>query len=154
MLSIELGRQEFSASHRPKIFVQAVFAHFPEDHKGKCLLRFFIANGGDTDATVVGYMAYLYHQVDGIVFAPELDGETSFVFLNDTVLKPGARVEVLGTHLCDWITCGEGERLFAIGRVEYEGGDSARRITGFCREYFSKNAMWQKVPNDAYEYTY
>ena len=117
-------------------------------------MRFFIANGGDTDATVVGYMAYLYHQVDGIVFAPELDGETSFVFLNDTVLKPGARVEVLGTHLCDWITCGEGERLFAIGRVEYEGGDSARRITGFCREYFSKNAMWQKVPNDAYEYTY
>ena len=100
--------------------------HFPEDHVGDCRLRFFIANGGDTDATVIGYVAYLYNVEDGVVFAPEAVDETPFVYMTDVVLKPGARVEIIGSHLFKWATYKASEQTFALGRVEYEGADESR----------------------------
>ena len=126
---------------------------FPDGQKGKCQLSFFIANGGDTDAFVIGYVINLFWHQKGIVFAPEVE-ERQFIFHN-TIINPGARVEIIDTHFFPfkWEDFSK-IRLFAIGRVEYEGADQARRITGFCREYLNDSGMWQRVQNDAYEYTY
>jgi hypothetical protein len=136
--------------------------HFLTDGGWECRLRFSIANGGDTDATVIGYLANLYWQVEPRFFDPER-GEGRFNFLNNVTIKPGQRSEVNDTHLYniqgqDFSTDSRDairkERLFAIGRVEYEGADGTRRVTGFCREYDFVTRMWQTVKNDAYEYTY
>jgi hypothetical protein len=44
--SIKLGRQEFAATHRPKLFVQSITMNFLNDNSWECKLGFFIANGG------------------------------------------------------------------------------------------------------------
>ena len=152
--SIELGRQEFAATHRPKIFVQSITMNFLNDNSWECRLGFFIANGGDTDATVIGYVADPYWHEEPTFFAPE-SVEGQFNFLNDIIIPPGGRSEITSAHVFDIREPGFSRaNLFAIGRVEYRGTDQARRLTGFCREYINDTRMWQKVKNDAYEYTY
>jgi hypothetical protein len=152
--SIELGRQEFAATHRPKIFVQSITMNFLNDNNWECRLGFFIANGGDTDATVIGYVADPYWHEEPRFFAPE-SAEGQFNFLNDIIIPPGGRFEITSDHVFDIREPGFSRAiLFAIGRVEYRGADQARRLTGFCREYINHTRMWQTVQNDAYEYTY
>ena len=151
--SIKLGREEFAATHRPKIFVQSITPKFLNDNSWEFQLGFSIVNGGDTDATIIGYLANLYWHEDETFFAPEVEGQLNF--LHDVIVAPGRRAEIVGTHLYNIRKKGFSTEppVYVVGRVEYQGRDRVGRVTGFCRKYSTITRMWQKIEND-YEYTY
>jgi hypothetical protein len=149
-----LAQDEFTATHRPKIFVQSITTHFLSDNGWEYHLGFSIVNGGDTDATTIGYRANLYWHEAETFFAPEVEGQSTY--LHNVIVAPGQRFDIVGTHLYDLRKEGfSGEPpVYAVGIVEYQDRDGVGRVTGFCRKYSTDTRMWQKTEPVDYEYTY
>jgi len=152
--TINLARNEFNATHRPRIFVQSVARHWPDGERA-AQAHFWIANGGDSEATIMRYVVHIYGFVDGITFWPSIE-EPEPVILKDAHLKAGERMLICDSKMFPvaWAMSRQGIRVFIVGRVEYSGPDSSIHITGFCREYIEGESMWRRVDNSEYEYAY
>jgi hypothetical protein len=155
--SIELGRQEFAATHRPKIFVQSIFMQFPgKSRDNLATISFVCINGGDAMAVLKRYMVHIYIKGPGIVFAPEVE-EPFPISVDGFSLETGERGTVFDKNTFEVgnvLSNPAGFRLLAIGRVEYAGVDAITRITGFCREYNVATEKWEKTEYSEYEYAY
>ena len=167
--SIKLARDEFNATHRPKIFVHTVSV----TDQGSRTLRngqrhhtpargiITVANGGDASAFIIEWCAVIYYQSPDAAFTPGLDVEPVKYPKTDAAgISPG-RFEKLGhsqMHVIDdeWTTfVAEKGKMFFLGKITYQGADGIKRSTGFCRQYDPEDAgAWRPVKESEYEYAY
>lgn len=173
--SLALARDEFNATHRPKLFVNDVAVTdygrratlYPttepdKTEPGPARGIITVANGGDSVAFIIEWQAVVYYQASDAAFAPHLDtAEIQRPKPDAPGILPGT-FEYLGhsqRHIIDreweWFKTGAGHKMFFIGRVTYEGPDKIRRTTGFCRSYDKADqGRWQPTDYTEYEYGY
>jgi hypothetical protein len=152
-----LARQEFTATHRPKIIVYDVDVKLP----GEASLRhvhFRYVNAGDTDAFVTSIASRVlwtsksmvpaniefstHDAIDAPIHVPS--GNNGFAITPDTV---------------DFVTLvrsgrGGHDIAYCVGAIVYRDTNDIERRTGFCRRYDSERERWLKVEDADYEYAY
>lgn len=171
---IKLGRDEFIATHRPRIFVQTVsitengksVERYASEDRAKttpCEGIITVSNGGDSAAFIVEWQSIVYLQLSGAVFRPPLDvAAVQRPKPNSPGISPGVIESIKHFQVSptdrDWrqYQQGVGHRMFFIGRISYEGPDKIRRRTGFCREWDKAlgEGRWKTVKDSEYEYAY
>jgi len=173
--TLRLARDEFNATHRPKIFVQTVsvtndgesVGRYPAGNETRapepCEGIITVANGGDSPAFIIEWQSIVYLQLSGMPFKPPLDIAVPQRPKPDTPgISPGVIESMKHSQTKpvdqDWRTLrqGEGHRMFFIGRILYEGPDKVRRSTGFCREWDKAlgSGRWKPTDYSEYEYAY
>lgn len=171
---IKLASDEFSATHRPKIFVQTVVVtdkgqrssgryrgSIPQDIPKPARGIITVVNGGDSPAFLIEWRSAIYFQSTDAAFAPHLISESVQRPKPDAPgISPGEWQEILHEQIHavdrDWEEfVNEGGRMFFLGRITYEGADKIRRNTGFCREYDKvTEGRWKSVKDSEHEYSY
>lgn len=166
---IKLARDEFNATHRPKIFVQAVAV---TDKGSRTVLKGYgihnpakaiitIANGGDAPAFIIEWRAVIYYQGADAAFTPGLDvAPVQLPDENAAGISPGvfehlghSQVHAISDEWARFVN--EGGAMFFIGRITYQGADRIRRNTGFCRRYDPEDTgAWRIVKDSEYEFAY
>jgi hypothetical protein len=155
--SIDVARQEFAATHRPRIFAQSFLLKRGGGRGGTDSIDLTIINGGEADATILDYVIYPYRKTEEMVFLPGLVRPDPIALPPEAIVHPGEMFTIVadrhGTDLGSF-EYEAGTKIFAIGKITYRGGDGIVRITGFCREYFAGEGMWHRVPDSDQEYAY
>ncbi len=149
---IKLAREEFHATHRPRIITRSFEScRIDDTHYG---VNFTFVNVGDTDATIeeIGVCVsensdpgkviervtrqFPIHLVSGDKDRHCItDGRISF-----------ANMGKLGRYLQPDFT------LYVMGRIKYSDALGRRRETGFCRKFNAENGRWVRQSQSEYEY--
>jgi hypothetical protein len=154
--ALKLASDEFVATHRPKLFVQAVFANIWGAPPHETIIEFIVVNGGEAKAYPIKALGFSYIQGVNSIFDPKETAATP-VFPEGKDLEPGERITLkvqsasIKNDYNDFLA---GGRMFVLGRVEYAGKDGIVRVTGFCREYSRETGAYSPVPNSEHEYAY
>jgi len=155
--SIDLGRDEFNATHRPKIIVHT-FEVSLDAGTGYIGAIYTYVNAGESDATI--------KEIGGIMFMS--DGLRAGIQITmkplKKVLKVGERTtrsidsEILNSNVTiASMRTGRGQpsrRLMCIGCIRYADAKGVKRETGFCRTYDAVSSTWLREQNSDYEYSY
>lgn len=174
--ALRLARDEFNATHRPKIYVQTISITERGETPGRyaggdrikeeakpCEGIITVANGGDSAAFLVQWQSVVYLQTSGNAFTPPLDlAPVQRPNPNAPGISPGVIESMKHFQVRpvdrDWQAYqqGAGHKIFFIGRIIYEGPDKIRRTTGFCREW--DNALgagrWKPTNYSEFEFAY
>ena len=159
--TIDLARDEFSATHRPRLFVQSVIVRSygrGEPNETPARMIFHMINGGDARCRLLDWEATIYFQTDEAMFQPKFGATLYNTDKEKYVLAPGeaGTLEVEQRH--DSLGVGQFDvglaRLFVLGRLTYQGDDGISRAPGFCREYSRDDGMWHIMKDSEYEYAY
>jgi hypothetical protein len=165
---VRLARDEFIATHRPKIIVHAVEISRDDGGEGaeeKIGASVIYFNVGDTPAQIVAINAKISRYR-----LPLQSGLGVGIGIRLTPLPvPKDRI-VGGPHFIAIFSAHtfENERFvlkaaqdngrdgacMCIGQIVYEDGRGVRRETGFCRRLDVKDERWTKIDNPEYEYAY
>lgn len=155
---IQLARDEFNATHRPKIIVRGFFMMKPDLPPGEPVRFGFVAhNIGETPGTIVEIStAATVLQADDQV--PQNSGIPGPKTLNLTLASGQHEVLPTGDGYTitdsDAIEIGAGNSvLLCVGVVIYVDGAKIRRQTGFSRRYRPRGRVWDIVESE-YEYAY
>jgi hypothetical protein len=156
--ALRLARDEFNATHRPRVFVQSVLIASSGRGNLEPRIDFMIANGGDGKAVMLSYQVLGYGKSNDAAFDPAGRQPETMPF-NNFVLGSGQECLVCGKckdFELEWnsFTTAMDDRFFVIGQVKYRGDDNIERSTGFCREYNRNIGMWGRVKDSEYEYNY
>ncbi|MFZ6767520.1 hypothetical protein ACO0LM_10575 [Undibacterium sp. Di26W] len=142
--SVKLARDEFIASHRPKLILRD--ATSKQDMGAPIFVRYIIANIGESDATIVTG-ALSVHFFKGYQFGPdnlpELNNGDSNI--DPLVIKAGEQYSLQYNASIGWASnndtgtiFSEGEYgLFFSGQIVYADSRGTQRRTGFRRKYIS-----------------
>lgn len=159
---IKLGRDEFNATHRPRMLVQRVritdfgSVTFDEDPAKLCVI---LVNAGESDAFVTEWRASLYIQKDCTPFNP-IFPKTNFTVTRREFnfwFEPGQfeKADTTDKPLTEIAACREGKAvIYMIGYINYIGRDGIKRNTGFCRRYRTDTGQWVTEKDSEYEYAY
>jgi hypothetical protein len=157
---IRLSRDEFNATHRPRLIVQTakLISAGDENRTDDAIIDFHVVNAGETVAKIVRLVAIGYIQGEDHAFVPLLEHGTKRE-PDNLVLEAGKGVLIrangqnISHEYASVIDSGVG-RIFVLGRVEYRGPDNVLRNSGFCREYSRDTGMWHALKDSEYEYVY
>lgn len=138
--SLELGRQEFISTHRPRLRIRNIAGPFPADD-GTVRFKVVIANVGETSARLVGDWFSVF-EVHG------KKQEHDFAMRENTLtgsLDPGKDILMQSGnyYVLEYQTRGvwdprDDVPVIVMGFVSYldEGGEfTVKRITGYARDY-------------------
>jgi hypothetical protein len=156
--SIQLAREEFVATHRPRIFVwQVDFSDGSPTESEPITVAFRYVNGGDSTAYIheigvrlIPLEAPLLRS--GISFKPEFieppitleSGSFEFKYLAPVdPSNPLITNALSGVH-----------KLICVGYIVYKDGAGTIRHTGFCRQYDPSSKRWHNMDDAQYEYAY
>lgn len=136
--SIDLARQEFIATHRPKIIVRFIQGPFNEPEDGRQFAWLTLVNVGETRGTIVGLGRDLARRVGrGGWLPPGLAADLRQI--NPVVLESGDRfvVDVRAQTAPTDSTIAEdiwpGVELCAVGVIQYRDDNGKLLETGFLR---------------------
>lgn len=158
--SIDLARDEFLSTHRPKVIVSSFqMVSSSQLEVGEKVDFIFIArNIGDSPATVVEVRSAT------IVLRANarIPSDLSFPFKEEfnfqlasgeRELLPGnGGRELVGNEPMEIFA--EDKSLLCMGSIAYLDGGGRRRETGFCRRYRSRTGEWDTMSESEYEYAY
>lgn len=161
--SIDLARDEFSATHRPEVIVhnfQVFRKTFGEEEAIGA--RFVVVNSGTSDATILDIAGTIFRtaylrpssSMPSIGYAGR--SLKSGEFLNEVEISgtPPDTAEVDFEAGFGSPSAAGDAKLWCIGRIVYADTQGRRRETGFCRSYDTVNERWVKEPASDYEYSY
>lgn len=163
--AIQLARDEFNATHRPRIFVQRISDSWDGRDNKPAFIEIAIVNGGDSPAFITEFLGALYIQDADSAFQVPLKPERSVKY-SDRRLAVGEwdtleiKIDDISMFYIGFaqqskdLPIEKRTRLYGIGSVTYRGDDGVTRQTGFCREYSQSTGMWSAVEKSEYEYTY
>lgn len=148
--SLKLAREEFNATHRPKITVRYVKIDMKNptaDHKYS--IEFGIVNVGDADAKIINICSRI---IEGE--GPWTYGSREVRFDESNIsthrLRPGT------LHICstikDFPFGTKSNNWFVVGCIRYEDGNGIKRQTGFVRRYKASKMTWEKYKYEEFEY--
>jgi len=154
---IQLAREEFTATHRPKIIVHGMDVKLAGDGEFRHV-NFRYVNAGDTDAFVTLIASHIlwtkYSMVPaGIEFrrhevikkpVPLPSGKNGFAITPDDINFTSLVRSGRGGH----------DTAYCVGVVVYRDKNDIERRTGFCRRYDSERERWLKADDEDYEYAY
>jgi hypothetical protein len=137
--SINLGRAEFLASHRPRIRIRWISGPSSYgDEDDISVIKLCVANVGESPATIVeANIAASFVDNDGCFCASNVLDPREFV--TNVVLQPSETHVFEQTHLGKnpvrlWDNVDEGDYFFLIdGAVAYVDGVGLKRVTSFAR---------------------
>jgi hypothetical protein len=156
--SVDLARQEFVSTHRPRIIVYglAFGGRFSENKPIPISFRY--VNAGDSDAQVTGFGSHIFSLSETMMpaeirfthqeISPPIDcpsGKHGTRLTPDTI-HPDI---VIAADVMD-----DPEKIVCVGYVLYRDGNGTRRQTGFCRQFDLSAGRWIKMQDDEYEYSY
>jgi hypothetical protein len=153
--SIEFARQEFVATHRPKIIVYGMEVSLPGDDKPRHV-HFRYVNAGDTDASVTSIESHI-HYSKGMVVRAGLELRRHDVIKQPILVRSGANGVAItpdGAGFINLVRSGKEGVVFCVGVIVYRDSNSIERRTGFCRWFDGKSERWKKLEDDDYEYSY
>lgn len=153
--SIQLARDEFIATHRPKIIVYGMEVSLPGDDKPRPV-HFRFVNTGDTDASVTLIESK-------IVYAKGMAVPAGINLVRHDVIKQpilvrsgwnGIAITPEGAGFINLVRSGKEGVVFCVGVIVYRDKNDIERRTGFCRWYDSESGRWKKLYDEDYEYVY
>jgi hypothetical protein len=155
--TVDLGREEFASTHRPKIIVYGVDSKLPGAGNERNV-NFRYVNIGDTEAKVTSVSSRI--QVvrnDRPPAGIELHGHTAMS--KPIVCKSGEHgfaVTPDAVSFINLVRSGQpgSEFVFCVGVIAYRDGNDVERLTGFCRRYDCHSERWLQVADHDYEYAY
>ena len=153
--SIELARQEFVATHRPKIIVYGMEVSLPGDDKPRHV-HFRYVNAGDTDASVTSIESHI-HYSKGMVVRAGLELQRHDVIEQPILVRSGANGFAItpdGAGFINLVRSGKDGVVFCVGVIVYRDSNGIERRTGFCRWFDGQSERWKKLEDDDYEYSY
>jgi hypothetical protein len=150
--SVDLGRAEFIATHRPRVHIRNVVVHPPKDASGQPQILFSpnyfisgqltVANIGDTPAKITESHCIVHWQQIGLPMERPYEGQTPANPIHDITLQPGESSTV--TFQSKDAMSGVGNRIFqcvdnwgiyVMGWIAYEDDLRVKRRTAFCRQW-------------------
>jgi hypothetical protein len=163
--SIQLARDEFISTHRPRLIVRRVSI---EIAKGKgnpdiLYIQFVVANTGDTKATIIKMSAriWLPEISEGLPAIPPYEG---IIYPNIALASGESHVmchfDTDGllsefqhrTKLVDFGDADDRPPFHFIGYIKYEDELKRTRRTAFCRLYGFATKRFDPIPHPDYEY--
>lgn len=162
--TIKLARDEFVATHRPKIIVQnfatgSDMVAISDQPGGQRITPVLLAyNIGDSDAFIVGIKSTLCVLENDPKIPPHLLLPCEQYF--NIRLSSGQKRQL--NAVIDWaITPIDASQvlngfrtMYCIGIITYMDERDAEREIGFCRRYIPSEERWIPVDNPEYEYAY
>jgi hypothetical protein len=156
--SIDLAREEFISTHRPKIIVYGLEFSGDLTEDKPVPVGFRYVNSGDTNAEITGFGTTIVRIIPpalpaGLEFRPQTmeppievpSGMHGFRLTIDTI---GA------DQIASFESVMYSENVICAGYVLYRDGNGTRRQTGFCRQYDAATGRWNAVQDPEYEYSY
>ncbi|HEY2069648.1 MAG TPA: hypothetical protein VGG48_08865 [Rhizomicrobium sp.] len=151
--SIDLGRAEFIASHRPRLKVRSVHLGYATNATGSPI-KFTIINTGDSDALVVVSRICSIFMSDALRLLPppyENRGD-----IGERTIEPGRfwDVQVPGVAV-DYPSENvrkHGMELHLLGHIIYKDNRGRYFSTGFCRRWHVDSMRFQPIDDPEYEY--
>ena len=151
---INLTRDEFNATHRPKIIAHT--CEVAHDNEGTIGAHFTIVNAGEATASIlkVESKIMLTGRLTPGVILDEVPISRRKLSIGEDMPLP-----VLG-DIFESVIASENKRpddptLRCIGRITYADSDGKKiRKTGFCRRYDVATESWLRERNSDYEYCY
>lgn len=152
--TVRLARDEFNATHRPRIRVRRVALERDKEKR----VSYVVANVGDSPAYITGGMANLVYRprILGLPNLQKIEGIT----INSETLGPGGqhnfyivREEVMQEFQSEHQLVhpdNHTRTLYCYGFIKYTDDLGAIRETGFCRAFKSDNFV--RTDNADYEY--
>lgn len=148
---IELGRQEFSATHRPRIILREAYTAFDAGHPMR--VSFTLANTGGTQATIVNSKFSLsFSTMNGAKRQVKFDvdrmkGEVSDVIDSGKLIEAGSFYEGVFVGVdCEWpkniptvierskvVHGGVDWHYYFFGKISYKDGSDITRNMAFYR---------------------
>lgn len=158
--SIKLARDEFNATHRPKIIARAfdLLSGPPISSRDNFDIVFIAHNAGDGRGTVVEIRSAKVI----LNLGEKIPGNWGFPFKEtfDVVLDSGEKeIFPLNSGITNQSVGGQegimhnSTILYSIGVITYLDGGGRKRQTGFCRKYLPESNTWEVVEGE-YEYAY
>jgi hypothetical protein len=158
--TLQLAREEFTATHRPEIKIISVILADETDVDVRGVTNVVFANVGRSPATIIETVGDIVAS-DGppAINAPApIRGPAGRVL--DSGKKESWRMEsdsikatVTKFASADPAIRGERER-FCFGRIVYKDSGGGCREAGFCRRLDRETKRWVKVENSEHEYAY
>lgn len=146
---IKLAREEFVASHRPRIRVKFIQGPFLED--GHKFVWVIIANVGETKATIRFLGVDLAYQYENTWLPPGLEAGAKKVDPISLISGERRTFKVV-SRIIDSNTFPTIHSLSCVGQIVYTDDTGIQRETGFFRTW--SRGIEQFVPSDNQEYEY
>ncbi len=156
---IKLAREEFVATHRPRLMLRRFYLNDPVLAEGQALrIIFMIQNVGDSVGRVVEIRSATLVLGPGEPLRPNMGfgfAESFNVSLTSgqSEIFPVSGSTPLGNDERMWVPQGK-KTLFCLGAVIYLDEMDNRREIGFCRRYDAVHERWDKMDNPEYEYEF
>jgi hypothetical protein len=153
-----LARQEFTATHRPKIIIYGMETQSGDGSTADGRVHFRYVNAGDTDAFVTSISSHIVWTDKGMVRAG-VELHPHDVIKRPVHVPSGNNGYAITTDKVDTIKLIRSGRnghdtAYCVGVVVYRDTSDIERRTGFCRRYDSERERWLKVEDADYEYEY
>ena len=162
---IQLAREEFISSHRPKIILRSITIEPPSHsalpiEEGKPIkIQGAVVNVGDTPTEIVD--SNLTILVGGTMFHARTPFGSTSNNLNDIKLVPGGAYtfwitadHIDFTNSSQIASLNRHEKIiYFFGFIMYRDGIGNIRRTAFCRKYIPETECFDIVDNPDYEYT-
>jgi hypothetical protein len=154
--SIDLARDEFRATHRPRVKILNCESNLESENTVE--ITIYCVNAGDTPAVLLN----LTWRLD-ISDKPVRKGDVTKERLSARKLAPGEIYQHTIKTTFDGDTAnlalymalkGRNYFLFFIGRIGYDDPSGNGRATGCHRVYDPTTESWTLVKNSDYEYSY
>lgn len=149
---INLARDEFLATHRPKVIVHSFEA--THDNNGAIGASFTLVNTGVSAARItdISAMIVLSRDLRPGIQMPRKE-------LNKTLVSGEPWIWAVFGDLTASIIVEKFNKptdvpLWCMGRITYADQRGRKRETGFCRMYDVRGERWIKSPESDYEYAY
>jgi len=157
--AIDLARQEFISTHRPRITIYSLAFGGSMADANPVPISFRYVNSGDSDAKITGVGSRIFHLRAGDMLPGEIQ------FKHEEITPP---IDVPSGMHCIKLTLdtmrpatvlaagakSDTEKIVCVGHVFYRDGNGTRRQSGFCREFDLATGRWIKMQDDEYEYSY
>jgi len=156
---VRLARNEFIATHRPKIIVRSFQMLNPEARVGDAPRFTFIAhNIGDSPGRIIEVRSATL--VIGVM--DTIPNDLAYPFHEPFNVTPvGGQKELFPANGASPFVDNEAMEVFGgtkvllcLGTVIYLDDANNRRETGFCRRFRSQRQQWDTMSDSEYEYSY
>jgi hypothetical protein len=158
--SLDLAREEFISTHRPKIIVYGVdFGGSSNEDERPIPVTFRYVNSGVSTAYVTEIGSRVLHLVNKVALPNDVQFRLAQIPFPIEVKSGMHGFGITIDKMTPWspralnALVGK-ESVVCVGYLVYEDDNGTKRQTGFCREYDPSSKRWKSVKDDDYEYSY
>ena len=149
--SLQLTRQEFAATHRPRVVVRVIQG--PSEHNRRLNAEVIVANIGESAAIITGWNFDLKYWPIGRAAPPIINAGSMQPFSLRSGQRHTFRVRSFEefTDLDRFAEASGTKSLYLLGLIRYRDVNGASRETAVCRVYDDQINTFVSVPSHEYQ---